>query len=97
MGMDSSQCEAFYHGAQKAHDQWGKDQACPEAKMQGNGIGEIGAQHIETGVGKIKYPHHTEDEREPAGQHEQEQPRDEAIQGRKNEDFQHCLKAMILF
>ena len=43
-------------------------------------IGEVGAQHVDAGVGEVQHAHHAEDQRKPARQHEQQHAVDEAIQ-----------------
>ena len=56
-----------FHRRTKYTNQYGCcDEAGPETNMIGDLIGKIGAEHKETGMGKIQHPHHAENQREAA-------------------------------
>ena len=69
-----------FHCRAEYTDQDGScDEAGPETNMIGDLIGKIGAQHEETGMGKIQHPHHAENQREAARQQEQQHPVKDAV------------------
>ncbi|MNR61717.1 hypothetical protein D3C85_1835420 [compost metagenome] len=63
--MHGAQPEALDQRAGPGHQQRGQDQRRPEADLAGDGVGKVGAQHIEAGMREIEHAHHAEDEREP--------------------------------
>ena len=73
MGVHSPQGIALYQGAKCPNQYRRNKKACPESELEGNRIRKVGAQHIKAGVGEVEHPHHAENQRQSAGQHEQEQ------------------------
>src|SRR6185503_9925131 len=63
----------------------------PEADPAADLVGEVRAKHVEAGVREIEYAHQREDEREPRGEHEQQQPVADAVQ-RLDEEKLHRRK-----
>ena len=59
------------------------DERRPEADPASELERQIGAQHEDARVREVEHAHHAEDEREPARQHEQQQPVDDAVQQRE--------------
>ena len=60
-----------------------RDNQCgKEADVPADVEGEIGADHIDAGMGEIQHAHHAEDQRQPARQHEQQHAVDEAVEQR---------------
>jgi hypothetical protein len=64
-------------------------QSRPEAGVQRDGVGEVGPQHVEGGVGEVEYAHHAEDEGEPARQHEQQHAVDEPVEDGGEDQLEH--------
>ena len=50
-------------------------------------VGEVGAEHVDAGMSEVQHTHHAEDQRQPAGQHEQQHAVNEAIQQRNQADL----------
>ena len=63
---------AFNKGADHADEDRRHDERRPEPDKGANLIGEIRPQHKKAGMGEIEHAHHRENQREPAGQHEQQ-------------------------
>jgi hypothetical protein len=78
---------------QRAQDR-GQDQRRKETDELADGEGEIGADHVDAGVGEIEHAHHAEDQRQAAGQHEQQHAVDQAIE-QGNEDYLHGLTSFL--
>jgi hypothetical protein len=88
--VGAAQAVALDHGADGADQQRRNQQAGPEADPSADLVGEVGAQHVEAGVGEIEDAHHAEDQRQAAGQHEQQQAVGDAVQQRDDDEF-HCI------
>ena len=61
----------------------------PEPDAPGDLETEIGAEHVEAGMGEIEHAHHAENQRQPARQHEQNHAVEHAVQRRKDDDLEH--------
>ncbi len=85
--MDAPQAPHLDRRADQPAQQRRDDQRRPEADIEADRVGEIGAQHVGAGMGEIQHAHHAEDERQPARQHEQQHAVDEAVQERDDKDF----------
>ena len=64
------------------------DQRRKEADELADGERQIGADHVDAGMGEIQHTHHAEDQRQAAGQHEQQHAVDQAVE-QGNEDYLH--------
>ena len=60
----------FHQGTDNADQNRCDQQGGDEAQRRGNGVGEIGPEHEEAGMGKVQHPHHREDEGQSARQQE---------------------------
>ena len=69
--MNGAQTVALHQRADATNDKRCDDQCRPEADPLSGLIREIGAQHVEAGMGKVEYAHHAKDERKATRQHEQ--------------------------
>ncbi len=87
--MDAPQPPHLDARADQPAEHGGDDQGRPEADIEADRVGEIGAEHVGAGMGEVEHAHHAEDEREPARQHEQQHAVDETVQEGDDEDF-HC-------
>ena len=56
-----------------------------------DGERQIGADHVDAGMGEIQHAHHAEDQRQSAGQHEQQHAVDEAVEQGNEDDFHDRL------
>src|SRR4030095_7404995 len=83
--VDASQDEALHDHADRADDKGRDEERGPETKRALQRIGEIRTQHVERRVGEIEDPHHSEDERETRGDHEEKQAIDDAVEQRDDE------------
>ena len=61
----------------------------PEADPAADLEAEIGADHVEAGVGEVEHAHHAEDQRQAARHHEQQHAVEHAVQGRERDELQH--------
>ena len=64
------------------------DQRRKETDELADGERQIGADHVDAGMGEIQHAHHAEDQRQSAGQHEQQHAVDQAVE-QGNEDYLH--------
>ena len=72
--------EALYENGETRYDDGGTQQGEPEAAEIGRKcVCQIGAQHIEGGMGDVQDPHHAEDKGEAGGYEKGEHSVDEAM------------------
>ena len=79
-GMDPPQAVTLEQRTQCPHAQGRQQERGPETHQLGDAVGEIGAQHVEAGMGEVEHAHHAENQRETGAQHEQQQPVADAVQ-----------------
>src|SRR5690606_27850246 len=89
---------ALVHVAQPVALDGGADQAAkdrrdherrPESDPAADLVGEVRPEHENARVREIEHAHHAPDEREPAREHEQEQPVDYAVEERDQRQLEH--------
>jgi hypothetical protein len=56
--------------------------------MPRQGETDIGAEHVEPCMREIEHAHHAEDQRQPGGNHEEQQSVNDAVQDRDDDVFQ---------
>ena len=90
--VDAPQQHDLDHGADGGDDDRGRDNAAPEAEpaahLRGEGVGEIGAQHVERAVRDIDDAGDAEDQREAGGHKKQPRCRSEPVEGLKEEGIE---------
>ena len=74
--------------ADRAAQHRGQHEGRPEADPVADLIGEVGAEHVDAGMGEVQHAHHAEDQCEPARQHEQQHAVNQAIQQGDHTDLQ---------
>ena len=72
------------------------DQGRPEADPAAEFVGEIGAEHVDAGMGEVQHAHHAEDQRKAARQHEQQHAVDQTIQQGDQTDLHGITKPLSL-
>jgi hypothetical protein len=83
-----AQGKAFEQRAQAADGQGRQHQGRPEVHHAGDAVAQVGAHHVEAGVGEVEHPHHAEDEGEPGTQHEEQQPVADPVEQGDDEGFE---------
>ena len=91
--MHAPQAVALDQRADRADQQRGDDEARPEADAAADLEAEIGAEHVEAGMGEIEHAHHAEDQRQAARHHEQQHAVEHAVQRREGDELQHRARA----
>ena len=63
--VHTAQKNSFKKRAQQTHRQRCEHQRRPKAGETRNAVADVGAQHVKTGMRKIKHAHHAENQRQP--------------------------------
>jgi len=74
-----------------AHQQRCNDECRPKPNPIGQGVPEIGTDHVKTGMREIEHAHHAENQGQPGTEHEQQQPVTEAVEHGDDEKLHHKL------
>src|SRR5439155_18276956 len=74
--------------AQKRRDHERRPESHPSSEL----VGQIRAEHENAGMREVEHAHHAEDQREPAGEHEQQEAVDHAVQERNGGKLEHALR-----
>ena len=85
--VHAAQHVALDERATATGDERSGDQSGPEADAAAERKTDVGAQHVEPGVGEIEHAHHAENQRETRGHHEQQEPVNDAVQHRDDQEF----------
>ncbi|MNT46316.1 hypothetical protein D3C72_1829500 [compost metagenome] len=68
--VDAAQKEALDAHAQHAGDDRGQHQRRPEARDGRQGVGRVGAYHVERGVREVQHAHHSKNQCQARRHHE---------------------------
>ena len=60
--VHTAQKNSFKKRAQHTHRKWCQQQRRPKAGEARNAVADVGAQHVKTGMRKIEYAHHAENQ-----------------------------------
>ena len=82
-------------GTDEANEEGRQDQTWPIAHVTADLIAKVGAQHVEARVSKVQHAHHAENERQSAGQQEQQHAVKQAVQTGKDNKFEHRAVASV--
>ena len=86
--MDPPEAPDLDGGADQAAQNRRDDEGGKEAEQLAQRERQIRADHVDAGMGEIQHAHHAEDQRQAAGQHEQQHAVDQTIE-QGNEDYFH--------
>ena len=86
--VHAAQHVALDQDADQPGDEGCQDEPEPESAMPRQGEPDIGAEHVEPGMGEIEHAHHAEDQRQPRRHHEEQQAVNDAVQDRDDDVFQ---------
>jgi len=84
-GVHPTQQVTLNQGTQATHRNGGQQQRREKAEQGADAVAEVGSQHVEAGVGKIKHAHEAEHQRQACTEHEEQQPIAQTVQQRDNE------------
>ena len=85
--VHGAQSVPLNQGTDEANEDGRHDEAWPITHVAADLEAEVGAQHVEARVSKVQHAHHAKNERQSAGQQEQQHAVKQAVQAGKDNKF----------